>query len=57
MHKHEPKVTRNLKKLPHQRNKSPEIDLEETEIYGLSDNAFRVKITKVLNKFRKMLHE
>lgn len=40
-----------------EQNKSPETSPVEIEVYELSDKEFKIFITKILNKLRKMVHE
>ena len=36
---------------------SSETDPKELEVYGLSDNEFKITIIEMLSEFRKMMHE
>ena len=36
---------------------SSETDPKELEVYGLSDNEFKITIIEMLSEFRKMIHE
>ena len=58
MHKYKPKVTRNMKKSPHQRNKIKLHKLAlKKQMYELPDNEITITIIKMLNKLRKMIYE
>lgn len=56
------KVTKHTKRQENitqskKQNKSPETSPVEIEVYELSDEEFKIFITKILNKLRKMVHE